>query len=90
MRCQLCRNLEQAFEARRSEYMQASSFAYYSVTTKFAAYMNVEMERALNELQEHRSICLSSSSEVTAMPAIARVGMKPQESVRFGPIESAA
>jgi len=75
MRCQLCRNLESAFEARRREYVEASSLAYYSVSKKFAAYMNVEMERALIELQEHRSICLSAINE----PAVAPLCRTPQD-----------
>jgi hypothetical protein len=79
MRCLLCRNLESAFEARRREYTEASSLAYYSVSKKFAAYMNVEMERALIELQEHRSICLSANNETLHGPAAPQFCRPPQE-----------
>jgi hypothetical protein len=81
MRCLLCRNLETAFEARRREFIEASSVAYYSVSKKFAAYMNVEMERALIELEEHRSICLSAMNEPHAAVA-SQYGRTPQEVFR--------
>ena len=84
MRCLLCRNLELAFEARRREYMEASSLAYYSVSKKFAAYMNVEMERALIELQEHRSICLSANNETLHAPAASQI-CRPPQSEAFRP-----
>jgi len=50
MHCVLCENLERAFEAKRSEYIESGSLAYYRVSKKFAAYKNVEMERARLEL----------------------------------------
>ena len=65
MRCALCLDLEAAFEARRNEYIEASSLAYFRVSKKFAAYMNVEMERALIELEDHRSACLSAMNQRT-------------------------
>jgi hypothetical protein len=84
MRCLLCRNLEAAFEARRREYVEASSVAYYSVSKKFAAYMNVEMERALIELEEHRSICLSAMNEPTHASVASQLCRTPQEVFRTG------
>ena len=41
MHCQLCRNLEQAFETRRSAFVEASSLASFQVSSRFAAYLNV-------------------------------------------------
>jgi hypothetical protein len=82
MLCLLCRNLETAFEARRQEYIEASSVAYYSFSKKFAAYMNVEMERALIELEEHRSICLSAMNEPTHASVASHACRKPQEVFR--------
>jgi hypothetical protein len=73
-----CKNLESAFEARRNEYIRASSLAYVLVSKKFAAYMNVEMERALIELQEHRAVCLFASSEPARSPVPAQVQLVPQ------------
>ena len=90
MRCQLCRNLESAFEARRREYVEASSLAYYSVSKKFAAYLNVEMERALIELQEHRSICCSLVNEAAGLPVLAQHRRGPQEVRRTRPVGTAA
>jgi hypothetical protein len=84
MRCLLCRNLEAAFEARRQEYVEASSVAYYSVSKKFAAYMNVEMERALIELEEHRSICLSAMNEPAHASVASQFCRTPQEAFRTG------
>jgi len=90
MRCVLCRNLEIAFEARRSEYTEASSLAYYRVSKKFAAYMNVEMERARAELQEHRLECLSAANESAYQPVIAQRCIAPQEERRGAPVQTAA
>jgi hypothetical protein len=90
MRCLLCRNLEQAFEATRREFIESSSLACYSVSKKFAAYLNVEMERALNELQDHRSVCRSAMSESARLPVVARLGLNQQEALRIGSIETAA
>jgi hypothetical protein len=86
MPCQLCRNLEQAFEARQREYIEAGTLAYYSVSTKFAAYKNVEMERALIELEEHRSVCVFAGSEIAALPVVAQLRRKQPERTRIGPL----
>jgi hypothetical protein len=60
MGCPICRNLEQAFEAGLSEYLEARSSAYYPFCTKAAAYKKVDMERARYELEEHRLVCVCS------------------------------
>jgi hypothetical protein len=59
MGCSICRNLEQAFEAGLSEYIEARSSAGYQVSKRHAAEMNVDMERARYELEEHRLVCVS-------------------------------
>jgi hypothetical protein len=59
MGCIICRDLEQAFEARHSEYIEALSSLCYRVSKKFAALKNVDMERAKSELEEHRFLCAS-------------------------------
>jgi hypothetical protein len=56
----MCRDLERAFEHRRSQYIEACSAAYYRVSTELAAYKNVEMERAKSDLEEHQLVCVSS------------------------------
>jgi hypothetical protein len=89
MHCPLCGELERALEARRSEYIQASSLASRSVSSKFAAYMNVEMERALNELQEHRSVCLINANELKPLPVVIQF-RKQSEPHRAGVVESVA
>lgn len=89
MQCQLCLNLEQAFEARRREYIQASSLASRSVSSKFAAYTNVEMERALNELQDHRSVCLINANKLHPSATVVQIRQQP-EPVHGGAIGSLA
>jgi hypothetical protein len=89
MQCLHCRNLERAFEIRRNEYIQASSLASRSVSSKFAAYINVEMERALNELQDHRSICHGSTAEMQSFQDVAQFRKLP-EVLRGRNLESVA
>jgi hypothetical protein len=90
MRCPLCLNLELAFEARRNEYLEASSLAYFRVSKKFAAYMNVEIERALIELEEHRSVCLSAMNESARLPVVAELCLKHKEAFQSRPVGTAA
>ena len=60
MSCLICAYLERTYLARFSEYVEARSSASYRFNTKLAAQMNVEMERARYELEEHQSVCLSA------------------------------
>jgi hypothetical protein len=50
MGCLECKNLEEAFESRLSQYIDARTAAYYRVTTELAAQKNVDMERAKSVL----------------------------------------
>jgi hypothetical protein len=59
MDCLECKNLEEVLESRLSQYVEARSAAYYRVSTELAARKNVDMERAKNDLEEHRLICVS-------------------------------
>jgi hypothetical protein len=68
MGCSVCASLEQAYLARLSEYIEARSSACYRVSTRLAAQMNVEMERARYELEEHQSICVSTVRIPVLMP----------------------
>jgi hypothetical protein len=61
MGCLICRNLERAYEAGLSEYIEARSSAYYPVCTKPAASKKVDLERARYELEEHRLQCVSAA-----------------------------
>jgi len=90
MHCQLCRNLEQAFEARRSAFVEASSLASFQVSIRFAAYLNVEMERALIELQEHRSTCRSAIGETAPLPVAAQPRLAAPSVLRSSTVGSAA
>jgi hypothetical protein len=58
--CPVCKRLERTFEGWNSECIRARSSLYLGVSTRFAAYDNVEMERARSELQMHRSVCAFS------------------------------
>jgi len=64
-------DLEQAFESRLSEYIEARSAAYYRVSTELAASKNVDMERARNDLEEHQLVCVSGlrPTETTRPPS---------------------
>jgi len=66
MDCLICKGLEQAFESRHSEYIEARSAAYYRVSTELAACKNVDMERAKSDLEEHQSGCVSTASGARA------------------------
>jgi hypothetical protein len=68
MDCLVCTNLERAYEARLSEYIEARSSACYRVSTKQAAQKNVEMERARYELEEHRFVCVSGVRVPVLLP----------------------
>lgn len=57
MDCLVCARLERLCEASLMEYIEARSSACYRVCTKHAAKKQVEMERAMYELEEHRSMC---------------------------------
>jgi hypothetical protein len=90
MHCQLCRNLQIAFETRRSAFVEASSLASFQVSSRFAAYLNVEMERALIELQEHRSVCRSAVNEKAGFPLAAQIRLAPAEALRTSTVGSPA
>ena len=63
MDCLICANLERAYEARLSEYVEARTSVCYRVSTRLAAQRNVDMERARYELEEHRSVCVLQHTE---------------------------
>jgi RNA-splicing ligase RtcB len=63
MNCPTCRDLERAYEAAFSEYIEACSSASFSVSSKAAASKNVDMERTRYELEEHRRVCVTVSEE---------------------------
>ena len=79
MRCARCQNLEQALEIRQSEYNEALASTYFRVSRKFAAYISVELERARNELEEHRSVCVSAVKQPAASVELARPRFAPRE-----------
>lgn len=72
MRCLICRSLELAFETQRNRYLEASSLACNQVTTRLAAYWNVEMERARNDLDDHRAVCVFFASSAIAPATLHR------------------
>ena len=90
MHCPICRNLEQAYEARLSEYIKARSSACFRLCTKLAARKNVEMERALIELEEHRSVCRSAINESTRLPVVTELCLKHKEAFRVRSVGTAA
>jgi len=72
MSCLRCQELERALDVRRSEYSEALASPYFRVSRKFAAYLSVELERAKNELEEHRLACVSAVKQPAALSAAVR------------------
>lgn len=58
MGCPVCKRLERTFEGWNTECIRARSSLYCTISSRFAAYDNVEMERARSELRMHRSVCV--------------------------------
>ena len=73
MDCPICKRLERTFEGWNSECMRARSSLYCSVSNRFAAYDNVEMERAKSELQMHRSVCTFADTTRAGFPRALQV-----------------
>jgi hypothetical protein len=74
--CVICVNLERAYQAELSEYLEARASACYQVSTLLAAQKNVDMERARYELEEHWKvckICLLAASVPRFMPERSKV-----------------
>jgi hypothetical protein len=68
--------------------MHASSLASHSISKKFAAYMNVEMERALNELEEHRSVCRTAAGELAGASVVTQIRHQQRETLRANTVET--
>ena len=67
MACPVCKRLERTFEGWNSECIRARSSLYLGVSTRFAAYDNVVMERARSELQMHRSVCVLAATRAVGL-----------------------
>jgi hypothetical protein len=89
MSCLRCEDLERALEVRRSKYCEALASPYLRVSRKFAAYLSVELERAKNELEEHRLACVFAVKQPAALSAAACPRLA-QEELRDVWIETAA
>ena len=68
MNCLICEGLERAYDAAFTEYVEAHSSAWFSVSSKVAAHKNVDMERTRYELEEHRLVCVSANRMVHLLP----------------------
>jgi hypothetical protein len=68
MDCPICRDLQRACEAGLSAYCEARSAAIYEFSTRFAAYRYVEMERAKNDLEDHRLVCVAADRVIAFIP----------------------
>lgn len=79
MSCIRCQDLERALDVKGSEYSEALTSPYFRVSRKFAAYLSVELERARNELAEHRLICTSAVKQPAVFPAAARPRFAQEE-----------
>jgi len=68
MDCPICRDLERAYQAGLSEYIEARSSACYQISKRQAAFKNVEMERAKSDLEEHLLVCVSAIRVIALSP----------------------
>jgi hypothetical protein len=74
MRCPICDDFERALEDRTSEYHNAcSNTVYCHISSRFVAYSEIEMARALSELEMHRSVCSSVAAEANGQPTLAKI-----------------
>ena len=76
MDCIECKNLEEAFESRLSNYIEACSAAYYRVSKELAAKKNVDMERAKSDLEEHQLVCVSAGPRASHVSTLRSGGME--------------
>ncbi|MDR3772715.1 MAG: hypothetical protein P4L26_05155 [Terracidiphilus sp.] len=90
MGCLLCLNLEQALKVKSNEYLQASSSSCSLVSSRFTAYMHVEMERARFELEDHRSACVYSVNPPASLPVTPALCLGPADKLHNSPIGAAA
>jgi hypothetical protein len=68
MKCLVCENLERVYLARLGEYVEARSSAGFRISTRLAAQINVEVERARYELEEHQANCIPAVLPPALMP----------------------
>jgi len=68
MNCPHCRELEQAYEAALSEYVEVRASAWFRICSKLAARKNVDMERTKCDLEEHKLVCVSAGKTVAPLP----------------------
>lgn len=81
MGCPVCKRLERTFEGWNTECIRARSSLYCTISSRFAAYDNVEMERARSELDVHRSVCVFVVTEAA--------GKRPASAARASTISPA-
>jgi hypothetical protein len=68
MNCPRCRELEQAYEAALSEYLEARASACSRICSNLAARKKVDMERTKYELEEHSLVCVFAGKTVAPQP----------------------
>lgn len=57
MNCSECRDLYKTFARRNVSYTDARSSAFFRISTRIAARIYIDLQRALNDLQEHQAEC---------------------------------
>ncbi len=76
MRCPICDDFERALGDRTCEYQKAcSNTLYRKISSRFVAYSEIEMARAMSELDMHRSVCASAVAEANRKPAISNTAI---------------
>jgi len=59
--CPECEILNRVFESKLNGYLAARSAVLYRISTEFAAKQQVDMERAKDDMEEHRLSCHSAT-----------------------------
>jgi hypothetical protein len=75
--------MERAVELKHAEYAEARLASYFRFCTKLAAGRMVEFERAKNELEEHRLVCVSAAT--AGQPVQALLGFTDKEKLLVYP-----
>jgi hypothetical protein len=57
MNCSECRELWDAFHQANTRYHEALRSPFYKISTQFAAYEFIKMQRTKNDLEEHHFEC---------------------------------
>jgi hypothetical protein len=82
MNCMRCQELERELEAKLDEYTVARNSAHFRISRKLVAFIKVELERAKNELEEHRFECTCAVTQPAPLPTESEPRLALQEELQ--------